>query len=186
MATTTTLLQHLQAATFRKSIDKLADLICSQQFTLIDLLEFTCYTDNNIAFRACWLLETLILKHADKYTGHYSLMIAYGGRIKCHSCQRHYAKVYRHITDKKVIKNIQFELQDTDLEPVIEQCFDWLIDPKVKVAVKAFASQTLYNLADRRPWIAEELQHQLKTLMINGSPGIQSVGRRLLSTLTTG
>jgi len=186
MPTPTTLLQRLQAATFRKSIDELAELICNQQFTLVDLLMLTCYPDNNIAFRACWLLEALILKHADKYTAHYSSIIACGGRIKCHSCQRHYAKVYRHITDKKVTKKIQFELRDTDLEPVIEECFDWLLNPKVKVAVKAFASQALYNLADRQPWIAAELQHQLEILMINGSPGIQSVGRRLLSAMTTG
>jgi hypothetical protein len=66
---------------------------------------------------------------------------------------------------------------------MVERCFDWLIDPKVKVAVKASASQVLYNVSNRYDWIAEELQNQLRYLMTNGSPAIQATGHRLLSKL---
>ena len=69
------------------------------------------------------------------------------------------------------------------MEPVVEQCFDWMIDPKIKIAVKCFSSEVLFNLTVRYPWIKEELINQMQFLMRNGSPGIQSKGRRLQAAL---
>jgi hypothetical protein len=88
-----------------------------------------------------------------------------------------------HITDKRSPQIIRDELQKTDLEPVVAQCFDWLIDAKVKIAVKVFAGEALFNLRFRYPWITEELSNQIKFLMRNGSPAIQSRGRKLLALL---
>jgi hypothetical protein len=88
-----------------------------------------------------------------------------------------------HLTDPGVLPPIKNKLQTLDLEPAVEQCFDWMIDPKVKIAVKAFASEALFNLRNRYPWVAEELTSQIKFLMRNGSPAIQSRGRKLLLTL---
>jgi len=70
--------------------------------------------------------------------------------VKNASCQRHYAKMLMHITSPKAPNNIQQKVLD-DMEPVVEQCFDWMIDPKVKIAVKVFTSETLFNLRYRYP-----------------------------------
>ena len=78
---------------------------------------------------------------------------------------------------------IKTKLQALDLEPAVEQCFDWMIDPKVKIAVKVFSAEALFNLRHRYPWVAEELANQIKFLMRNGSPAIQSRGRKLLAML---
>lgn len=164
----------------------LADMLINGHYEVGELLQLTLHSDNNMAFRAAWLLEMLFVKNAQRLTAYFNLLIAHAGQIKCHSCQRHYAKIYRHITGKKAHPAIKTQLQVTLIEPVIEQSFDWLINPKVKVAVKAFASETLFNLIDREPWIAEELQTQLNYLMINGSPAIKATGRRLLSAMTIG
>jgi hypothetical protein len=51
------------------------------------------------------------------------------------------------------------------------------------VAVKSFASEALFNMRHRYPWIAEELPNQLEYLMRDGTAAIQSKGRRLLSYL---
>jgi hypothetical protein len=69
------------------------------------------------------------------------------------------------------------------MEPVIEQCFDWMIDPKVLIAVKVHVAETLFNMHNRYPWIAEELTSQLQFLMKNGSAAIQARGKKLLKSL---
>jgi len=69
------------------------------------------------------------------------------------------------------------------MKPVIEQCFDWMIDPKMLIAVKVHAAEALFNLRNRYPWIAEELANQLQFLMKNGSAAIQARGRKLLAKL---
>jgi len=88
-----------------------------------------------------------------------------------------------HLTGKKAPAIIRDKLQQLDLEPIVEQCFDWMIDPKVKIAVKVFASEALFNLRSRYPWIQEELANQLKFLMRNGTAAIQSRGRKLLELI---
>jgi hypothetical protein len=103
--------------------------------------------------------------------------------VKHASCQRHYVKILMHITDQKAPLAITEKLQHLDMEPIVEQCFDWMIDPKVKIAVKCFAGDVLFNLSPRYPWVKEELANQLKFLMKNGSPGILSRGRKILSLL---
>jgi hypothetical protein len=89
-----------------------------------------------------------------------------------------------HITAKNSPQIIQQKLQQLDLEPVVEQCFDWMIDAKVKIAVKVFASEAIFNLRNRYPWIKEELTNQVKFLMRNGPPAIQSRGRKLMASLS--
>jgi hypothetical protein len=89
-----------------------------------------------------------------------------------------------HLTSPKVVQPIQSVLQNINLEPVVEQCFEWMIDPKVLIAVKVFSAEALFNMRYRYPWIAEELVNQLQFLMRNGSPAIQSRGKKLLKALS--
>jgi hypothetical protein len=58
-----------------------------------------------------------------------------------------------------------------------------MIDPEVKIAVKVFSSETLFNLRHRYTWIADELTEQIQYLMRNGTAEIQSRGRILLQQL---
>lgn len=104
-------------------------------------------------------------------------------KVNYQSCKRHYAKIAMHITSPKIHPLIKEHLQNKNLEVIVEQCFDWMIDPKVLIAVKVFAAETLYNLSHRYKWISEELKDQLSFLMNNGSAAIQSKGKKLLIAL---
>ncbi|HVW12722.1 MAG TPA: hypothetical protein VHB54_02800 [Mucilaginibacter sp.] len=70
-----------------------------------------------------------------------------------------------------------------DLEPIVEKLFDWVIDSKVLIAVKVFSLEALFNLRGRYTWITDELKEQTTFLMRDGTPAIQSRGRKLLSRL---
>ncbi|MCO5934764.1 hypothetical protein NAF17_04365 [Mucilaginibacter sp. RB4R14] len=78
---------------------------------------------------------------------------------------------------------IRQKLAAIDMENVVEKYFDWLIDPKVKVAVKVFAADTLFNLHRRYDWIKEELANQMQFIMRTGGPAIQSRGKKLLAAM---
>jgi len=58
-----------------------------------------------------------------------------------------------------------------------------MIEPKVKIAVKVFASEALFNLRGRYNWIAEELTNQIQYLMRDGTMAIQTRGRKLLKLM---
>lgn len=178
-----TLIDELALPRTKNWVDNLCVKLYKEGFVLTDLLNLTLHAHGQTAFHAVWLLDTVVLSNLNKYANELPLFITYGQRIKHHSCQRHYARIFMYYTAAKAAAGIKAAVAKTDLEPMIELCFDWLIDPKTKVAVKAFASETLCNVHQRYDWVAYELQNQLGHLMKNGSPAIQSTGRRLLKTL---
>ncbi|SDD48368.1 hypothetical protein SAMN05216464_101854 [Mucilaginibacter pineti] len=162
---------------------KLSRVLEEQHFALRDLIDITFHPDQVIGFRAVWILENMFLKDPENYLNDLEYFVSRFKGVGNPSCMRHYAKLIMHMTDTTSPETIKLKLKTIDLEPVIEQLFDWMINPKVKVAVKAFAGQALFNLKDTYPWIADELAGQLKYLMRNGSAGIQSKGKRLLKEL---
>lgn len=177
------LLKQLSAAMGKKKIDKLSLLLDERNFALNDLIDLTFHADKGIAFRAAWLLENMFLKEPQSFLPYIRYIINRIKDVNNPSCKRHYAKILMHITSPRAPLSIRQTINDIDLEPAIEQCFDWLIDPNVLVAVKSFASEALFNMRVRYPWIVDELPGQLEYLMRDGTAAIQSKGRRLLSFL---
>ncbi len=88
-----------------------------------------------------------------------------------------------HITSPKAPQSIKDKIETLNLEPIIEKLFDWMIDPNVKIAVKVFAADALFNMRHRYNWIQEELADQIHYLMCNGTAAIQSRGKKLLNNL---
>ena len=183
MLTSDELIKELSATLEKKKVVKLTAILKKQQFALRDLIDITFYPDRDIAFRAAWILETLFLLKPESYLNDMDYLFSRIKDVQNESCKRHYAKMVAHITAPKAPLSIQHKIKETDLEPIVEQLFDWMIDPKVRIAVKVFASTALFNMRHRYPWIAEELKDQIQFLMRDGTPAIQSRGRKLLAGL---
>jgi hypothetical protein len=177
------LIAQLTATIGKTKVDQLSKILKEQDFALRDLIDLTFHRHKTVAFRASWLLENIFLLNPLSYVNDIDYLLARFPEVNYPSCQRHYAKIITHLTSPQAPQIIQLKLQQFDLEPIIEKCFDWMIDPKVLIAVKAFCSEALFNLRHRYSWIAEELTNQLKFLMKNGSAAIQIRGKKLLSQL---
>lgn len=177
------LIKEISTTLVKKKVVKLIAILQEEQFRLPDLIDITFYPDKNIAFRAAWLMENLLFQRPESYLDNMEYLLLRIKGVTNHSCKRHYAKILMHITSAKAPESIQNKLAGIDFEPAVEQLFDWMIDPKVLVAVKVFAAQALFNIRIRYPWITEELANQIQFLMRNGSAAIQSRGKKLLSQL---
>ncbi len=179
----TELIKQISATIGKVKVLGLTKILEEGNFNLRDLLAVTFNNDKDIAFRATWLLENMFLQNPDKYIGELQYLLSVIPKVKHPGPQRHYAKIVMHITETSAPVVIKNEVQQLDMEPIIEQLFDWMINPKVKVAVKAFSAEALFNLKDRYPWIKDELAQQLQFLMRDGSAAIQATGRNLLKKL---
>lgn len=183
MLTSDELIKEINTTLTKTKVVKLSAIVQKQQFSIKDLIDITFYPDRNIAFRAAWILENLFLQKPESYLEDLDYLISKVGNVDNPSCKRHYAKILMHITAPKAPANIKLKLSGLDLGPLVEQLFDWLIDPKVLIAVKVFAAEALFNVRDRYPWIAEELANQIRFLMRNGTAAIQSRGKKILARL---
>jgi len=183
MLTADELIKEISVTLVKLKVVKLTAILQKQQFAVPDLIDITFHPDKNIAFRAAWILENLFLQKPERYLDHMDYLLLRIKDVENPSCKRHYAKIVMHITSPKAPMSIQQKLSGIDLEPMVEQFFDWMIDPKVLVAVKVFASEALFNMRNRFSWIADELTDQIQFLMRNGTAAIQSRGRKLLAQL---
>ncbi len=177
------LVKEISATITKSKVVKLRAILEKQQFALPDLIDLTFHPDKNIAFRAAWILENLFLEKPLSYLNDLVYLLARVGDVSNPSCKRHYAKIVMHVTSPKAPSGIQQKLLTVNLQPVVEQLFDWIIDPKVLIAVKVFSLEALFNMRQRYPWIAEELAGQIRFLMRNGTAAIQSRGKKLLGQL---
>ncbi len=183
MLTQEQLIKQITATIGKAKVVELSKILKEQQFALHDLIDLTFYTDKGVAFRAAWLLENIFLQDPEIYLSDLDYIIKRTIDVIYPSCQRHYAKIIMHITNPKTPAAICAIVQDTDFEAVIEKLFDWMIDPKVKIAVKVFSSEALLNLRHNYTWITEELVNQIQYLMRNGTAAIQSRGKKILKQL---
>jgi hypothetical protein len=183
MLTRDELINEISKTIVKIKVVKLTAILEKENFALRDLINITFHPDKNIAFRAAWILENMFLKQPETYLSEIPYLLSRIKEVDNPSCKRHYAKIVMHITNPKTPAPIKDELASADLEPVIEQLFDWMIDPKVLIAVKVFASEALFNMRERYPWIKEELAEQIRFLMRDGTAAIQSRGRKLLARL---
>lgn len=183
MVTSTQLIKQITSTIGKLKVIELSKILKQQQFALHDLIDITFNGDKNIAFRAAWLLENVYLQQPELYLDDLEYLLKRFEEVKYPSCQRHYAKIIMHITSPRAPAEIQLRLLKTDLNPIIEKLFDWMIDPEIKIAVKVFASEALFNMRNNYTWIAEELTNQIQFLMRDGTAAIQSRGRKILKQL---
>jgi hypothetical protein len=179
----TNLINEISKSISKNKVLKLSELLRKRDFDTNQLIDLTFHNDKGIAFRAAWLLENLILNYQEASIPYFPYLLSRLKDVTNHSCMRHYAKIVMHLTSPRAAQPVRAALQQLDLEPTVAQCFDWIIDPQVMVAVKSSACEALFNMRLRYPWIADELPAQLEHLMRDGSAAIQTKGRRLLSFL---
>ena len=177
------ILKQLTTDPTKGFIDRLAAGLRAQNFDLDEIIDLTFHPDKQVSFRAAWLLDTMVVTAPEVYVNNLPYFVQRFSDVTDASCKRHYTRMMMHLTAPNSPQIIQNKLKGTDLEQVVETCFDWLIDSRVKVAVKVFAADTLFNLCDRYGWIKEELTSQVQFMMRDGSPAIQSRGEKLLALI---
>ncbi|SMC59649.1 hypothetical protein SAMN04488101_101577 [Pedobacter nyackensis] len=135
-----------------------------------DLLDITFHKKKEIAFRAAWMLEYIMMHKAARFCPYVEKLLALLSKQQNPSAMRHYVKIIALMTDKKAFPIYKELVKQIDFEPVIEVLFAWLVDPKTLVAAKVHCMQSLANLTPRYDWIKEDLEETIDHLM-----GIESI-----------
>ncbi|MEO6849499.1 MAG: hypothetical protein ABI203_05745 [Mucilaginibacter sp.] len=162
---------------------KLSSKLEDKDFSLRDMIDLTFYHHKPIALKASSLLETILVEFPEKYYNEIDYFFERMLEVTEPGCMKHYARAMTFLTSPEVSKDVRNKLKEIKLERVVELCFGWMIDPKMMVSVRSAASETLFNLRHRYPWIAEELSKQLEFLMPTATPSLAATADMILSYL---
>jgi hypothetical protein len=183
MLTADELVEQISATIGKARVIELTKTIREQHFPLRDLIDITFHPDKNIAFRASWVLENVLLDDMEAYIADINYLMERFVTVNYPSSQRHYGNIMMRITSSKAPQAIKEHIKHIDFNPVIEHLFEWMIDPEIKIAVKCCAAEALFNMRQQYDWINEELKEQLQYLMRDGTAAIQARGKKLLKGL---
>ena len=122
-----------------------------------DLLDISFHKKKEVAFRAAWMLEYIMMHHPGTFLPHVPQLLQLLPDQKNPSAMRHYSKIIAMLSNKKADQLYRAMAQELDFEETIEVLFSWLVDPEVLVATKVHCMQSLANLAPRYSWIKDDL-----------------------------
>ncbi|WP_026903099.1 hypothetical protein [Pedobacter glucosidilyticus] len=161
----------------QKTID-LAKQVESSSISMDDVLQLCFQQDKQIAFRAAWLLEYAEIEAPAVFKPLVHHFLKLYKTTDNPSVQRHFSKIGMRLVHRKW-KDF-YQLTTQDLSILLEPSFDWLINPKVPVAVKCNCLDIIYALSDEQDWTLEELKVVLQDFLTSSSPALISRAKRVL------
>ncbi|NEM97299.1 hypothetical protein [Pontibacter burrus] len=179
-------LQKALSQTLTKAdVQQLASLAYKGNISISELLELCFETANtSVAFRAAWVLENVETEHPEVFLPHLPAFIRSLPQQQNASCRRHFTNILLRYTNPKA-STPRREAWATiaDREQVVETVFEWLILPETPIAVRVNCLEILLFLSTEFEWIKEELREQTEFYLKDGSPAMQSRGRKILKRL---
>ena len=127
---------------------KIVNWIGSNQQRFDELVKLFLHDEYIVVQRAGWPLSDVVMKHPLLAHKHLGEILAYVTKPELHDAvKRNTVRILQVVTISK-------KLHGT----VMNLCFDYLIDPAEKIAVKAFSLTVLQNLSKLYPEIKQELK----------------------------
>lgn len=181
------LIERLQFIMGKKEVLALAELFTQMEDGISNLFDLSQSDNEKLSFHAAWVLENVLTSNPDLFSLCLSRIIELIPTIKNPSAQRHFSKLLNHAmldcNQNRLPKDACHLLQKIDMEPIVETCFEWLIDKNTKPAVKAHCMDILLYLSKRYEWIAEELPYVIELQIIDATPGVVNKGQKVLEVL---
>jgi hypothetical protein len=173
-------IQVANSTAHRPIRDLLSGMVFSNPALLPELMEMALDISDKNHYKACWSLELVLERHIEWLTPFdpfCNTLAAY----KHEGAIRSVSKICLFAVTHNQ-KHPGF-LNGKHLSHITEACFDWLIDPKGKVANKAYAMRALYIIGKKEDWVYPELQRILSEDFVKHSAAYKGAAKEILGKL---
>lgn len=167
-----------QSTAHRPVRDRIAAKVLQNRSLFHDLLAMALDITWEHYHKACWTLELVLEKEIIWLKPHLDIFCRTLAHLKTDGAKRSASKICLFAVEKQ-FKDKSF-LTETQLQYIVEACFDWVIDPDEKVATKAYSIRALFRAGKLQPWIYPELKPILEKDYKSHSAAYQVVAREVL------
>lgn len=151
------LLTIIKSTLSKKTIEELAKTIAESGFSIKKLIDLTFHEDEQMGFRASWILENIYIRHVFHFKSAATYFLTVFSQQDNLSSRRHFGKILALMTAKKAPIYIAETINLYKTDKLVETVFNWLIDEQVPVAVKSHCLNILANLSSKHIWVKAEL-----------------------------
>jgi hypothetical protein len=151
---------------------KIATYIENHPHKLEELMNCFFSSEFRLCQRAAWPLSKIGSKMSDQFIPYLPKML------------EHIQSPVHDAAIRNTVRILQdIEIPEKLIGPVYELCFDYLISPKVPVAIKVFSMTTLANIAQHFPDLVPELILAIEDNIPHSSAGYNSRAKKELKRL---
>lgn len=151
------LLATIKTTLQKTKVNELAKIAAENKFSINELIDLTFHHQEQVAFRAGWILENICISYPDRFLSAAVYFLDRFVEQSNLSCRRHFGKILALMTSKKASSTVKEIILNYQTDQIVETVFSWLIDDKVPVAIKSHCLNILANFNIKHPWIKEEL-----------------------------
>jgi len=151
---------------------RVAAYVGSDREKFDELMQIFFSDEKDMVKRAAWIMSHC----ADKYP---HLIVPYIAQFVPLLKPENPVWVRRNVARVLQTVNIPEEYQGE----VVNTCFDILLNPKDALAVQAFSMTILYNITLEQPELKDELMTVIEDMLLHGSAGIKSRGKKTIKAL---
>ncbi|MCZ4245025.1 hypothetical protein [Pedobacter punctiformis] len=159
------LLDAIKTTLSKIKVEKLALVASNDNFSVKELIDLTFYEDEQIGFRAAWVLENVFSENPLRFLPYAEYFFQKFSLQNNLSARRHYSKILALMTKKNAAPEIKEIIASYATDHLVETVFSWLIDETVPVAIKSHCLNILANLNVKHNWIKEELLQTMNYLV---------------------
>lgn len=159
------LIDSIKTTLSKSKVEKLAEIASQETFSAKDLIDLSFHQDEQIGFRAAWILERVYSNHHYRFSNHSHYFLEKLPLQRNLSALRHYVKILAFMTNKNASVETKQIIENYQTEKLVEVTFAWLIDDKIPVAVKSHCLNILANLNTKHNWIKAELTETMDFLV---------------------
>lgn len=165
------LLNAIKTTLQKTKVEKLAAIAAEGGYPVKELIDLSFCPDEQIGFRAAWILEHVYSGYPERFLPQISYFLAKLPVQTNLSALRHYVKILAFLTNRKASAEVRKMIADYNTDPIVEIVFSWLISDQIPVAVKSHCLNILANLVPKHPWIKDELIETMDFLVDKESIG---------------
>ena len=159
------LLTILKTTIGKRKVVELGKIVAESDFSMEELIDLSLHKDDQIGFRAAWILENIYLTNPLIFIPHLNWFLTNFPNQNNTSARRNFAKILALITKKNAPKEIKEIVSSFKTDHLVETVFAWVIDDEVAVAIKSHCLNILANLNTKHPWIKDELLQTMDFLV---------------------
>jgi len=167
---------------YRKTRLEVAQWVLNYPETFPDLLKHCFKTEEDISYKAAWILEFVCAERLVLLLPHLKMFLENISKAHKDQAVRPFSKICLMLAENyykkksvEVIKVLNKKFKNT----ITECCFDWLITNQ-KVACYAFSMRTLFFLGTETDWIHPELKIIIEQNIAHLSAAYKAQGRQIL------
>jgi len=158
--------------------DYISECIFNDPSLLSELMQMALDVNNKNHYKACWILELVLEKHIEWLKPYCTEFCAILPFYLHDGALRSVSKICLFAAIEHLKSNEQF-LDKNQVTVICECSFDWLITNQ-KVAAKAYAMRTLFELGKLQSWIYPELRIVLEQGYPNHSAAYKAASKDVL------